>query len=335
MTSTVQQIQDVARELLAEKTVDVFIGFEKGTIPFKSRPSFATKPEEAESLLWDSFCSNNLAVFLPTYFENQPNRRRPREKPFPKIGMTVKGCDFRSVVALTKERQAVRENLVIVGVPCEGMVDRRRLVALLGTEEIASYSEADGNIHVTTRAGETRVVPKTDVMRQACVECRFPTPEGADRLLEGSAKESGDGGYARIAEFEKKSVDERWAYFEQELSKCIRCNACRQACPTCWCRECFAEQTDMKWIGVGNTLSDAMVFQIIRVYHQAGRCVECDACYDACPMGIDLRTYTKKIVKDVDESFGFVPDFDTESTPPLSTFSEQDSDSFITDPEKH
>ena len=77
-----------------------------------------------------------------------------------------------------------------------------------------------------------------------------------------------------------------------------------------------------------------MIFQLVRVYHQAGRCVECDACYNACPMGIDLRTYTKKMVKDVEELFGYLPDYNTESIPPLSTFSEQDTDFFITDPDK-
>ena len=77
-----------------------------------------------------------------------------------------------------------------------------------------------------------------------------------------------------------------------------------------------------------------MLFQIIRVYHQAGRCVECDACYSACPMGVDLRTYTNMISQDVQDLFGFTPDFDPEVTPPLATFSEADSDAFITDPEQ-
>ena len=85
---------------------------------------------------------------------------------------------------------------------------------------------------------------------------------------------------------------------------------------------------------MGNELSDAMVFQITRIFHQAGRCVECDACYNACPMGIDLRTYTKKMVKDVEEVFNYLPNFDTEPLPPLATYSEQDKDFFITDPEK-
>ncbi len=76
-----------------------------------------------------------------------------------------------------------------------------------------------------------------------------------------------------------------------------------------------------------------MLFHLIRIFHQAGRCVECDACLRACPMGVDLRPFTQKIVKDVEELFGYLPAFDAEELPPLSTFSEKDSDAFITDPE--
>jgi ferredoxin len=75
-----------------------------------------------------------------------------------------------------------------------------------------------------------------------------------------------------------------------------------------------------------------MIFHLTRIFHQAGRCVECDACYRACPMGVDLRTFTKKIVKDVEQLFDFYPDFNLETTPPISTFSEGDNDSFITEP---
>jgi len=331
------EIQKIAGELFRDDKIDVFIGFERATVPLKSRPCFIGKDEDGriENLVWDSFCTNNLAAFLQKYFENEPNRRKKREKPYPRIGVSVKGCDTRSVVALVKERQVIRENVVLVGIPCQGMIDRRKVQEKVGTAEIVSHRETDdGTLEITTTDGKTRTFKKEEIMQSACIDCRYPMPEGTDFLLEGEAKEPGDGGYGQIEAFEKKPLEERWAYFEKEMSKCIRCNACRQACPTCWCKECFADHTDLKWIGVGNHISDAMIFQIIRVFHQAGRCVECDACYNACPMGIDLRFLTKKIVKDVDELFQYVPDFDVESTPPLATFSEQDKDTFITDPEK-
>jgi formate dehydrogenase (coenzyme F420) beta subunit len=342
MESVRNEIRKIAKELLSEKKVDLLIGYEKATVPLKNRPCFIYTEdvndenidEVVNKLEWDSFCTNNLAAFLQKHFENVPNRRKKREEPYPTIGVVVKGCDLRSIVALIKERQVIRENLVLIGVPCQGMIDRRKVEEEAG-EEIAEYSETDdGTLTVKGKSGKEYSFQKGDVMQLACVECRFPMPENTDYMVEGEAKQAGDGGYARIAEFEKLPHEERWAYFEKELSKCIRCNACRQACPTCWCKECFAEHTDLKWIGVGNELSDAMVFQITRIFHQAGRCVECDACYNACPMGIDLRTYTKKMVKDVEEVFNYLPNFDTETLPPLATYSEQDKDFFITDPEK-
>lgn len=341
MKAVETEVRSKAKELFDNGEIDLFIGYGKATIPLKSRPLFITKESMetdaggSEAIVWDSFCSNNLAAYLQKYFENQPNRRKKRETPYPKIGLMAKGCDMRSVVALVKENQVIRENMVILGLPCTGMIDRRKVLEALDGQEVAEYKETGTSLEVTTRDGKNQTFDREEYLQPACKECKYPVPEGTDFMMSGDGRKPGDGGYARIKEFEQKSSDERWAYFESELSKCIRCNACRQACPTCWCKECFADHTDLKWIGVGTDPSDSMIFQIIRVFHQAGRCVDCDACYNACPMGIDLRTYTKKIGKDVKELFDFVPDFNPETTPPLSTFSEQDSDSFISDPDEH
>jgi ferredoxin len=372
MDPRTDEIRRIAKDLFKENKIDLFIGFEAGTVPLRSRPLFidasdlsnaagftaadggpgpdaaglpdpAALESTADRLVWDSFCSNNLAGYLQKYYENEPNRRKKRTEAYPRIAVTAKACDLRSIVALTKERQVRRESLTVIGVPCRGMIDKRKVEKAAGSPgaggagaaEILKHEEkSDGTLAVTLRGGKTLSFSREDVLQDCCRECRYPVPEGADIVLSGEARAPGDGGYGRVAEFEKKSPAERWEYFQNELSRCIRCNACRQACPTCWCKECFAEQTDRKWIGVGTEPSDTKFFQIIRIFHQAGRCVECDACYRACPMGIDLRLYTKKIVKDVEEAFGYLPAFDAEALPPLSTFSEKDSDSFITDPER-
>jgi ferredoxin len=339
--SRTEQIREAARSLLAEGKVDVFLGFQAGTVPLRSRPAFAREARDTELLVWDSFCANNLAAYLPKYYENQPGRRQKRERPYPRVGVAAKGCDLRSIVALVKERQVRRDSLVIVGVPCQGMIDTRKVEAAARAKdgpvagEIVGHDEGEaGMLEVTTRAGAVLSFPREEVLQDCCLDCRYPLPEGADILLEAQARAPGDGGYARVQAFEGKSLQERWEHFRSELSRCIRCNACRQACPTCWCKECFAEHTDLKWIGVGAEASDAMLFQIIRIFHQAGRCTECDACYRACPMGIDLRLYTKKMVKDVEELFEYLPAFDPQRLPPLSTFGEESLDFFITDPDK-
>jgi len=338
MDPRTSEIRKIAQSLFAEGKIDLFLGFQQGTLPLRTRPCFIRAREGAgavDRLIWDSFCANNLAAYLPKYYENQPARPKKRDKPYPRIGIAAKACDLRSIVALTKERQVRRESLVVVGVPCRGMIDTRKVEAAVTAQEILRYEESEGGtLELTTRGAGTLSLPREQVLQDCCLECRYPLPEGADVLVQGEARTPGDGGYGRIREFESKSLEERWEHFRAELSRCIRCNACRQACPTCWCKECFAEHTDLKWIGAGTDPSDKMFFQIIRIFHQAGRCVECDACYRACPMGIDLRLYTKKMVKDVEEVFGFLPVFDAEELPPLATFGEKDGDFFITDPDK-
>ena len=336
---TSQAIRNEARRLFEADEIDVFIGFESGSLPLSSRPAFLTAeeiaqdPSKIDTLVWDSFCTSNLATYLLRYYANEPNRRKKREKPYPRVGIAVKGCDCRSVYTLTKERQVQRDSLRLVGVPCVGMVDVRKIREQC-TDEIVACQEVDDSISITLRNGESKKIDREEVLRRSCLECRFPKPENTDSIIDTPARKPGDGGRATLEAFEQKSSDEKWQYFSNELTKCIRCNACRQACPTCWCKECFAEHTDLKWIGVGSDLSDAMVFQITRIYHQAGRCVECDACYSACPMGVDLRTYTNKIAQDVHDLFDYLPDFNPETSPPLATFSEADSNDFITDPEQ-
>ncbi len=343
--SRTAEIRQAAQSLFAEGKIELFIGFQRGSLPLRSRPCFVragdggaggSGPAAAgvDRLVWDSFCANNLAAYLPKYHENLPNRPKKRDKPYARIGIAAKACDLRSLVALVKERQVRREHLVVVGVPCRGMIDARKVEAAAGGELVGHEEGEDGTLRVTTRGGQWLSFEREKVLQDCCLECRHPMPEGADVLVTGEARRPGDGGYARVREFEAKSREERWEHFRSELSRCIRCNACRQACPTCWCKECFAEQTNLRWIGAGTDPSDKMFFQIIRIFHQAGRCVECDACYRACPMGIDLRLYTKKIVKDVEEAFGYLPAFEEKELPPLATFGEKDADSFITDPDK-
>lgn len=293
MSDIESNLRDTAKELLTDSRVDVVVGYENGSLPRRSRPSLVRDAEQADGLVWNSFCANNLAVYLPRLFE-RPSDPRKEYNP-PKVGIVTKACDMRSLVGLLKEHQVPRENVVIIGMPCPGMV---------GEDEATE---------------------------QACLECTQPVVEGADVTIGGEQKEAVGGSYEKVEEFEAKSPEERWRYFVDQISKCIRCHACRQACPNCYCKVCFADQTKPRWIGAGDDISDTIAYHIGRIFHQAGRCVECDACVRACPMGLDLRIFTRKLTKDVEELFGYVPGMTVDELPPLCTFEQDDSEDFITE----
>lgn len=310
-------IRDEAKKLLAEKKVGLVIGFEKGTLPGKMSPSFIEKEEETEKLVWNSFCNMNLATYLP--------RMKKMED---KVAIIAKGCDSRSIVVLIVEGQIEREDIVIIGVPCTGMIDRRKIEKDFG-REIVEIKEMDREI-IVKGEGFEKVFEKRDYLCSSCKVCTHHNPVIYDVLVSSKVEEEREiDDYSDVAEFEKKTAEERWSYFEKEVKKCIRCYACREACPGCFCEECFVESSAPKWIEKGLDVSDLAIWHIVRAYHQAGRCVDCGACERACPMQINLRFLTRKINRDVRDYFDFEAGVDPSATPPLATFRIEDREEFI------
>jgi len=310
----IAEIRQAARRLLDEKRVDLVIGFEEGTLPLRSSPCFIRNPEEVERLTWNSSCENNLAKYLPGRKE--------------RVAIVAKGCDSRAIVGLIQERQIEREQLIILGIPCHGMIDRRKLENILEGEEVLEAEEREEEIWLRGLNFE-KTLPRAELLHPSCQVCRYRNPVLYDSLLGDKVTESEvTDEYAEVRDLETKSLEERWAYFTAEISKCIRCYGCRNACPFCYCRECFVD-AQPQWIGKTIALTDTQLFHLIRAFHLAGRCVDCGACERACPMGVDLRKLNKKLEKDVEELFGYKAGLSLEELPPLATFRPEDPQDFI------
>ncbi|MEA1964136.1 MAG: 4Fe-4S dicluster domain-containing protein [Candidatus Aerophobetes bacterium] len=315
MPEVERKIREEAKNLLVNKKVDFVIGFEEGTLPLRVSPVFIYKGDDTEKLIWNSFCENNLAVYLPEIGDK-------------KVAVVAKGCDTRSIVALIVEGQIKREQIVVIGIPYQGMIDRRRIEKEV-EGEILEVKEKNDEILIKGDVFE-KVFKKEDYLYSSCKTCKHRNPVISDILIGEEIEERTQvDEYAEVNEYEKKSVDERWDYFNKEVNKCIRCYACRQACPMCYCEECFVDNSYPRWIGKGLDSSDLAVWHIIRAYHQAGRCVDCGSCERACPMEINLRFLTKKINKEVKNYFNFETGLDSATSPPLATFNVEDRQDFI------
>ncbi len=332
MSSIQEVIRKTAADLLKEGKVDLVIGFAEGSLPMRATPLFVTKPEDAEKLVWNSYCTNNLAVYLPVCFRPDPRLRE--QPPPPKVALIVKGCDGRSVLGLIKEHQLPRENLVIIAAPCDGMLDADIAETLLGTGEVLSVKESDDTVTIQGDGGKETKLDRQKLLAEACRFCTHRTAPVYD-IAVGDLSQ-GDNALApddRFETFSKAAAAERWDRFSREISSCILCKACRSACPNCYCKICFADQTRPNWMGSGDELRDVIVYHLGRIFHQAGRCVDCGACVRACPMGIDLRTYTYGLVADAAMLFDYTAGLDLEQASMLTEFSPGDSDDFITEPE--
>jgi len=311
--STEQRIQERIRQeaqwLLKSGDVELVIGFERGTLPLRAAPVFIRDVADVERLIWGPFCENSLARYLVGLKGR-------------KAAIVAKGCDTRAIVALMVEHQVEREQVVIIGVPCRGMVDWR-VVARRAPGEVLAARWTDETITVEGE-GFTKRLRRQELLYPSCAACTHPNPVIHDALVGESVAVWSDDAYAQIAAFEEKSPAERWAYFEAETSRCIRCYACREACPLCYCEECFVDHTTPRWIESGVTPGGLQGWHIGRAYHLAGRCVSCGACQRACPMEIDLVYLTGKLNKDVQELYGFEAGMSPEELPPLATFAPDD-----------
>lgn len=310
----VEQIRLEARQALQEKKVELVIAFGAGSLPYKTRPLFIDQADGTDLITWNSFCNVNLAKYLPGFSAK-------------KVGVVAKGCDTRAIVNLINERKINRENLYIIGVPCDGMIGMAELEKLGNPVAIETIEEKDSKllVRVDGKPGEYNRMESLSV---SCRDCLYPNPVISDCLV-GDLKKAANGRFQKVLDFEKLSNQERIAYFLAEFEKCIRCYACREVCPFCYCQECFTDSSNPKWIDRGAETTDKTMYLLIRAFHMLGRCVDCGACHRVCPRGVNLNLLMNKIALDLKENFQYEAGVNPEVKEPLLTFKEEDANDFI------
>ena len=140
------------------------------------------------------------------------------------------------------------------------------------------------------------------------------------RLIHVGEETTAQDTYPDVAEMDNWTPAERLSFWLREFDRCIRCYACRQACPGCYCYECVAEQLDPKWTSIAIGLPEKYFFHVLRAFHLAGRCVDCKACEVVCPMDIPLNLLNRKLAQEVEAMFDYRTGDDPSAAPPLTTF---------------
>ncbi len=131
------------------------------------------------------------------------------------------------------------------------------------------------------------------------------------------------------ARLEQMTPAERFAYWEDAFSRCIKCYACRQACPMCYCRRCIVDNNQPQWVNTSSHTLGNFEWNIVRAFHLAGRCVECGNCGRACPVNIPLGLLNMKMTDEVLQSFNHYPGVSETQEPVLASFKKNDSETFI------
>jgi len=322
-----KKLRDLVKKIVSRDDVRYVIGYEKGTYGFQVTPSFAFTAEDVDKFIFSPLCENNLAVY-PILEEKAPLKKdeKPDKK---KIGLIVKGCDSKAIVQIIQEKGMDRDDIILIGIPCEGMIDPKKINAKFPRQTKNIDVSEDKNNFIVNIEGKSHKVPKEELLFDKCKTCENPTPIIYDHLIGSEIKSSKKEEYKDIINFEKKSLKEKWEFWEKQFEKCIRCYACRNVCPLCYCKDCFVDILKPQWVRRSVNPSENTVWNLIRAYHLAGRCIGCGECERACPMGIPLSKLNKKLEKDVKELFKCIPGVDPKGKPPLSMFKPDDPEEFI------
>ncbi|MHA1249197.1 MAG: 4Fe-4S ferredoxin [Candidatus Helarchaeota archaeon] len=316
MSEIEEKLRSIVKNLLKDKKVDVVIGYENATLPLRTRPCLISEVEDADRLVWNSACSSNLAKYLPYLDKNI------------KIGVVSKGCVGRTIIHLSQEKQIDRNNIIIIAIPCSGIVDRRKIESELLNTEILDYKETKEKL-ILKIDGSVKEFQKSDYYNNMCVVCKYRTPPIYDVLVDEISQNASIGDYDKLNEIENMTYNERWEYFTKLLDKCIRCYSCREACPMCYCDLCFVDQSQPTWFDKTPDISEIIIFHLIRAMHLAGRCVGCGDCSNACPMGIDLTIINQKLEKIVKDRFDFIAGVDLDTPLPLATYKFDDKEDYM------
>ena len=297
-------MQEIRREALVEKavsllengTVSAVLGWEKGEFDYDITPAvFDNADELKEKFVYNDFCGANLSKYLVS----------KAAKAEGKLLVFLKPCDTYSFNQLLTEHRFDREKVYAVGVQCDGMIDVDKIKSIVG-DGISSINCESDDIKVQTLYEDAPVViAKEEVLLERCANCKSKKHVAYDELLGKDGEVIESNRFDEVEKLEKMTADERFAFWQNELSKCIRCNACRDACPACTCEKCVFDnpKSGVENKSPANSFEEKL-FHIIRAFHVAGRCTDCGECSRVCPQNIPLHLLNRKFIKDINEFYG-------------------------------
>ena len=285
-------LRKAASEVLKTERVSVVIGYGAGALPDQTHAVLITDTADCEKLEWGRSCRNNLSAYVGSALEKHE-----------RVAVVAKTCDLGAITGLIREGQLLRDQILVIGVQCPGIVDG----SVLATKCLS----CSGDPH-----------PICDLV---------VTVEGVHESCEDpstSALDTPDARDEQIAHLESLPYDERWKYWQRQFSRCLRCYACRAACPLCYCSTCITDKHRPQWVPTTIDNQGNSAWNIIRAVHLAGRCSGCDECSRVCPAGIRLDLINRKLSLEVERQYGKIG-LDPEEKSALVDFRMEDAEEFI------
>lgn len=311
-------MKEKAIAMLESGAVKKVIGWQIGEFAYDITPAvFETAEEIEKNFVYDDFCGANVSKYV----------MKEQKKSDDKILVFLKPCDTYSFNQLTAEHKIKREKVYVIGISCEGKADVSK-IREAGIDGITGI-ESDGENYIVKTIYGDETIAKKDALAERCLTCKSKKLTVYDEIIGEDGEEIADcGRFDLVEKLENMTADERFEFWRGELSRCIRCNACRNVCPACTCEQCVFDNPNS---GIAQKAADDSfeenMFHIIRAFHVAGRCTDCGECSRVCPEHIPLHLLNRKFIKDIDSLYGeYQAGEDTEVKHPLISFTQDDAE---------
>ena len=303
-----------AKALLESGEVARVIGWKKGEFFYEATPaSFETVAELEKDFVYNWFCGANLSKYLIEMSKKEG-----------KTAVFLKPCDTYSFNQLVKEHRIKCENVYVIAVECLAKLNIEAIKAK-ADGIVKSVDVAEKDVKVVTTSGEYTLY-KPEVVLDKCAVCNKTHQVKDEEIILHERPARDVNRFAEVEKLEAMTADERFAFWKDQLSKCIRCNACRNVCPACSCVKCVFDNPKS---GISAKANDSefeeKLFHVIRAFHVAGRCTDCGECSRVCPQNIPLHLLNRKFIKDIDGLYGQFQAGETdEGKTPLTSYTEGD-----------
>ena len=313
---TREALIEKASALLSEGKVNRVLGWKKGEFSYDLTPAVFTDIEQMKNdFVFDDFSGANFSKYLI----------KETKKGDGKVLVFLKPCDTYSFNQLLTEHRFDREKVYAVGIPCDGMIDIGAVKAIVGDGVVSVNTDSD-IIKVETLYDGVKEIQKEQVLLERCKNCKSKKHVAYDEMLGEDGEVIDCNRFDQVAKLEKMTADERFEFWQEQLSRCIRCNACRDVCPACTCEKCVFgnPNSGVENKSPANSFEEKM-FHIIRAFHVAGRCTDCGECSRVCPQNIPLHLLNRKFIKDINEFYGdYQAGAEVGSRAPLVNYTKED-----------
>ena len=304
-----------AKALLESGEVARVVGWKKGDFCFDPSPATFESVEELNDFVYDWFCGANLSKYLIAISKKEG-----------KTAVFLKPCDTYSFNQLVKEHRISREKIHVIAIECMAKLDIEKIKAQ-GATAVTGVEVVDKEVKVATAYGEETYY-KPDVVLTKCATCNKTHQVKDEEIILHERPQREVNRFEEVEKLEAMTAEERFAFWKAQLSKCIRCNACRNVCPACSCLKCVFDNPQS---GISAKANDSefeeKLFHIIRAFHVSGRCTDCGECSRVCPQNIPLHLLNRKFIKDIDGFYGEYQAGETsEGKTPLTSYTEADED---------